>query len=260
VRVSAPDTGTLAGRVAIVTGAGQGGGRGVALALAARGVTTMLFGRTAAKLEAVAAEIAGRGGHALAMTGDVGDDADRRRLVAETVGRLGGVDILVNTALSPEQREQRVADATAALTDELWRTGFVATQELMRLCHPHMRDAGCGSIVNFGSAAEHFPHGYGVYAAVKAAVTTMSRAAALEWGRDNVRVNVVLPFVRSPANDAFEASSPAEAAIAHARVPLGRVGDPELDIGRPVAFLAGPDSSFITGTVLGLNGGSAFVR
>ncbi len=255
-----PDTGTLAGRVAIVTGAGQGGGRGVALALAAKGVRLVLFGRTAAKLDAVAGEARARGTDAIVVTGDVGDDPDRRRLVAEALARFGAVHILVNAAQSPEQREQTILGAEAHATESLWQTGFIATHELMRLCHPHMRDAGGGSIVNFGSGSQHYPAGFGIYAAVKAAITTMSRAAALEWGKDNVRVNVVLPYVRSPAQIAHAEADPVMAAAVTARIPLGRVGDPELDIGRPVAFLAGPESSYITGTVLALNGGGAFVH
>ncbi len=258
--MSAPDTGTLEGRVAIVTGAGQGGGRGAALALAARGVKLVLFGRTALKLEAVADEARARGTTAVVITGDVGSAEDRTRLVGDAVRQFGAVQILVNAAQSPEQREQTVLGASTEVTDQLWRTGFIATHELMRLCHPHMRDAGGGSIINFGSAAQHYPKGFGIYGAVKSAITTMSRAAALEWASDNVRVNVVLPFAQSPAQDAHTIAEPELAAAVAARIPLGRVGDPELDIGRPVAFLAGPESSYITGTVLALNGGGAFVH
>jgi NAD(P)-dependent dehydrogenase (short-subunit alcohol dehydrogenase family) len=255
-----PDTGTLAGRVAIVTGAGQGGGRGAALALAARGVKLVLFGRTAAKLEALADEVGQRGSEAIVVTGDVGDGDDRARLVAEAIARFGTVHILVNTAQSPEQREQTILGADPEVTEALWRTGFIATHELMRLCHPHMRDAGGGSIVNFGTGSQHHPAGFGIYSAVKSAITTMSRAAAIEWGKDNVRVNVVLPYVQSPAQAAHAKADPAMIKIVEARIPLGRVGDPELDVGRPVAFLAGPESSYITGTVLALNGGGSFVH
>jgi NAD(P)-dependent dehydrogenase (short-subunit alcohol dehydrogenase family) len=255
-----PDTGTLSGRVAIITGAGQGGGRGSALALAARGVRLMLFGRTAAKLEAVAREVETRGSFAAVLTGDVGNAADRERLVAQTVERFGSVQILVNTAQSPDQREQTVLGVSDEMTASLWQTGFIASHALMRLCHPHMRAAGSGSIVNFGSAAQHYPTGFGIYGAVKSAITTMSRAAALEWAKDNIRVNVVLPYVESPSQQAFADVDPVAAAASVTRVPLGRIGDPELDIGRPVAFLAGPDSSYITGTVLALNGGGAFVH
>lgn len=255
-----PDTGTLSGRVAIITGAGQGGGRGTALVLAGHAARLVLFGRTAAKLEAVAAEVVARGGEAIVVTGDVGSAADRVRLVDEAVKHFGAVHILVNTAQSPEEREQTVLNAASDVTETLWQTGFVATHELMRLCHPHMRDAGGGSIINFGSGAQHQPQGFGIYGAVKSAVTTMSRAAAMEWGKDNVRVNVVLPYVESPSQAAHAKADPVMAKAVAARIPLGRVGDAELDIGRPVAFLAGPDSSYITGTVLALNGGGSFVH
>jgi NAD(P)-dependent dehydrogenase (short-subunit alcohol dehydrogenase family) len=194
------------------------------------------------------------------VTGDVGSAADRERLVAETVGKLGGVHILINAAQSPEQRDQKIEDATAEVTEQLWQSGFIASLELMRLCRPHMRAAGGGSIINFGSGAQHNPSGFGVYGAVKSAITTMSRAAALEWASENIRVNVVLPYVQSPAVDVFDETFPDQAVATRARIPLGRIGDPELDIGRPIAFLAGPESSYITGTVLALNGGSVFVH
>jgi 2-hydroxycyclohexanecarboxyl-CoA dehydrogenase len=258
--ISAPDTASLSGRIAIITGAGQGGGRGAALALASHGVTSVLFGRTARKLEGVAAEIAARGAMAIVVTGDVSNAADRERLVAETIAQFGHIHILVNAAHSPEQRDQKIEDTNSEITEELWQTGFVASLELMRLCRPHMCDAGGGSVINFGSGAQHNPIGFGVYGAVKSAITTMSRAAALEWAVENIRVNVVIPYVQSPAAEAFDMAYPELAIATRARIPLGRIGDPELDIGRPIAFLAGPESSYITGSVLALNGGASFVH
>jgi 2-hydroxycyclohexanecarboxyl-CoA dehydrogenase len=249
-------TGKLTGKVAIVTGAGQGGGMGAALALAAEGAAVVLFGRTVAKLERVAAEIAARGGQAAVLGGDVTVEADIEASIDLAVQRFGGLDILVNAAQSPEMRNCALLDIEPAVVAELWNSGAAATLAFMRLAHPHMAKRGGGSIVNFGSGAQMGPMHYGVYAGVKAAIQAISRAAAMEWAKEKIRVNMVIPMVNSPAADA----DPTDNAILEKVIPLGRIGDPEKDIGRPIAFLAGDDSAFITGTTLMLDGGLGYLR
>jgi len=246
----------LTGRVAIVTGAGQGGGMGSALALAAEGAAVVLFGRTASKLERVAAEIEKRGGRAAVLAGDVTVEADLKVSIDLAVGRFGGLDILVNAAQSPEMRNGLLLDATPELVADLWNSGAAATLAFMRLVHPHMAQRGGGSIVNFSSGAIMTPAHYGVYAGVKAAIQAISRAAAVEWAKQKIRVNTVVPMVQSPASDA----DPTDNAIIERIIPLGRIGDPENDIGKPVAFLASDDSAFITGSTLMLDGGLGYLR
>jgi NAD(P)-dependent dehydrogenase (short-subunit alcohol dehydrogenase family) len=249
-------TGKLSGKVAIVTGAGQGGGMGAALALAEEGAAVVLFGRTLVKVERVAAEIAGRKGQAVVFAGDVTVEADLHAAIDLAVGRFGRLDILVNAAQSPEMRNSPLLEITADVVAELWNSGAAATLAFMRLVHPHMARVGGGSIVNFGSGAQFGPKHYGVYAGVKAAIQAISRAAALEWAKDGIRVNMVVPMVASPATDA----DPTPNEILSKIGPLGRIGDPETDIGRPIAFLAGEDSKFITGSTLMLDGGLTFLR
>jgi len=249
-------SGKLTGRIAIVTGAGQGGGMGAALALAAEGAAVVLFGRTAAKLERVAAEIAARGGQAAVFTGDVTVEADLAASIDLAVQRFGGLDILVNAAQSPEMRNALLLDIAPEVVADLWNSGAAATLAFMRLAYPHMAQRGGGSIVNFGSGAQMGPMHYGVYAGVKAAIQAISRAAALEWAADRIRVNMVIPMVNSPAADA----DPTDNAILEKVIPLGRIGDPEKDIGRPIAFLASDDSAFITGSTLMLDGGLGYLR
>lgn len=250
----------LAEKVAIVTGAAQGTGRGAALAFAAEGASVTLFGRTASKLERVASEVEARGARALVVAGDVTSEAERERCVAETLERFGRIHILVNAAISPEAREGFLLETSREHTAELWESGFVAMTELMRLCHPHMKAAGGGCVLNVGSINQHIPKGFSVYAGVKAAVQAMSRGAALEWADDRIRVNVILPMVISPAWEAFVRSHPGAAAGFVEALPMHRMGDPELDIGRPCAFLASEDARFITGATLALDGGYGFVR
>jgi NAD(P)-dependent dehydrogenase (short-subunit alcohol dehydrogenase family) len=250
----------LKGRVAIVTGPGQGGGRGAAMALAREGAQVVLFGRDAAKLERVAGEISAFGGEALPVPGDVTSQPDRDRLVRAALDRFGGIDILVNAAQSPEDRSCVLLEVDDETIETLWASGYLASLKLMRACHPHMKARGGGSIINFGSGSAMSPAMHGVYAGVKAALQTTGRAAALEWAGDGIRVNTVLPLVQSPAYDTFRSLYPAEAAGFEMQIPLGRVGEGEPDIGRPIVFLASADSAFITGSTLALDGGHVFLR
>lgn len=252
--------GRLCGKVAIVTGAGQGGGYGAAMAMAREEAAVTLVGRTRSKLEVVAAAITEFGGEALVHPGDVTNPEDVSSMIDETVQRFDGIDILVNAAQSPLLRSGSLLTIEPAVVEELWQSGFVATLALMRAVHPHMLERGGGSIVNFGSGAQLSPKNLGVYAGVKAAIQTMSRAAALEWAESNIRVNVVFPLVRSPAMEAELETRGSAAQRAIDATPLGRIGDPEVDFGRAVVFLAGDDSSYVTGTTLALDGGRAFVR
>ena len=134
----------------------------------------------------------------------------------------------------------------------------MATLAFMRAVRPHMVRGGGGSIVTFGSGTQHNPARYGIYAAVKAAIQTISRAAAVEWGVDGIRVNMLIPFVLSPsAQHDFDAHGITDADLI-ARRPLKRIGDPELDIGPAIAFLASDDSRYITGQQIVVNGGFVY--
>ena len=248
----------LAGKVAIVTGGGQGVGRGIALALAAEGATTVLMGRTAAKVRRVAAEIAERGGKALAMEGDVTRPADIDAVLAATIESFGRLDILVNNAQHIPRG--RLLDLPDSEVQAAWESGPLATLRFMRSAHPHLR--GGGVIINLGSRAgvRPDPIGCGAYAAAKEAIRALSRSAAMEWGLDGIRVIVILPFAVSAQLERMEREDPEAFARTVNATALGRVGDPEADVGRAVAFLAGPDAGFITGTTVALDGGKSFVR
>ena len=248
----------LDGKVAIVTGSGQGVGRGIGLALAAEGARVVLMSRTAARVEAVASEILDRGGEALAITGDVTRPSDIESTLSATLETYGGLDILVNNAQHiPRGRILETPDEEAQAA---WESGPLATLRFMRSAHPHLR--GGGVIINVGSRAglRPDPVGRGAYAAAKEAIRALSRAAAMEWGQDEIRVLVILPFATSAELQRMEREDPAAFLRSKNATALGRVGDPEVDIGRAVAFLVGPDASFITGTTIPLDGGKSFVR
>jgi NAD(P)-dependent dehydrogenase (short-subunit alcohol dehydrogenase family) len=251
-------TGRLAGQVALVTGAGQGVGRGVALALAAEGARVAVAGRTVGKCEAVADEIRQRGGTAAPMTLDGTDRADVDRCVAEVRERLGPVRILVNAAQVTSFTSIR--RITEEALEEQWQSGPVGTLRCMQACFEDLRATG-GCVVNFGSGAALTARpAMGGYAAVKEALRTLSRVAAVEWGRYGIRVNTVLPLAQSPGLEGWSGDLPEAGGGILDRIPLQRMGDPESDIGRAVVFLASSDAAYVTGTTLPVDGGHDYLR
>ena len=245
--------GRLSGKVGVVTGAGQGAGAGCAQALADDGCSVLLVGRTAAKLDDVAAGIADSGGTAATFTGDITTRECVDGIIATALERFGRIDGLVNAAQSPQMRAAALLDTDDDMAAELWASGPVATLMLMRACHPHMSAVGGGSIVNFATGALRRPAAYGVYAACKAAIETIGRAASAEWGPAGIRVNTIVPLVMSPSLELDMSIEQQDATIA--RLPLRRIGRPLEDIGRAVAFLISEDAAYVTGNTLLLEGG-----
>jgi meso-butanediol dehydrogenase / (S,S)-butanediol dehydrogenase / diacetyl reductase len=251
-------TGVLAGRSAIVTGAGQGIGRGIALALAGEDAAVAVLGRTESKLVDTCGEIERRGGRALPVVCDVRKLNEIEAAVVSVVASLGGVSILVNNAQMVPYG--LMLDVTEEAVDDAWRSGPLAALRFMRTCHPHLR--GGGAIVNIGAGAGlgSGPPNLAAYGAVKAALAMFTRSAAVQWGPDGIRANLLLPFAASPAVAAWMESDPEGYEASMTRVPMRRIADPETDVGRAVVFLVGPDAGLITGTTLTVDGGLDFLR
>ena len=247
----------LTNKTALVTGGGQGIGRGIALALAAAGAAVAITGRTLPKVEETRDEIVRRGGHALALAGNVKDPQSLALVVDATVSEFGGIDILVNNA--QEVPLGKLLD----VTDDAFLAGFesgpLATFRLMKLVQPHLAARGGGTIVNLASSAgkRWDMGGYGAYGAVKQAVRALTRAAAAEWGPLGVRVLTIAPHAESPGLMGWMAKNPDEAQAFFRTIPLGRVGHPEEDIGRAVASMCGSDLTYLTGATIPLDGGQA---
>jgi NAD(P)-dependent dehydrogenase (short-subunit alcohol dehydrogenase family) len=247
----------LAGKVALVTGGGQGVGQGVALALASEGVAVTITGRTLAKVEETARLITERGGKALPLEGNVKDAADLAAMVDQTVASFGGLDILVNNA--QEVPLGKLAD----VTDEAFLAGFesgpLATHRLMKLARPHMAARGGGTIFNFCSSAgiRWDMTGYGAYAAVKQAIRSLTRAAAAEWGAEGIRALTIAPHAESPGLKWWLENNPEEARAFFKTIPLGRIGKLEEDIGRAIVALCRQDLGYLTGATIPLDGGQA---
>ena len=251
-------SGRLAGKVAIVTGAGQGIGKAIAAGYAQEGAKVILTGRTLGKLEDVAAKIASAGGTALALQATAGDKADSEKTVARALSEWGRVDVLVNNAHTftdylpiddPKMEEHCKVD---------FQSAFYGSLQLMQACHPHMVAQGGGSIINMGSSyGIRCEPGFLAYAASKEAIRALTKTAAREWGPQHIRVNTILPSALSPkAIWYLEESQTYDLELS--KVAMGRFGTPE-DIAPSAIFLASDESAFVTGQTLGVEGGATML-
>ncbi|MGW8204763.1 SDR family NAD(P)-dependent oxidoreductase (plasmid) [Sphingomonas bisphenolicum] len=247
----------LQGKVALITGAGQGIGQGIALALASEGVDIILAGRTLEKLAQTAQLVAERGARALPIASNVKSADDLAAAVDLAVRDLGGIDILVNNA------QEVPLGPLVDVSDDAFMAGFesgpLASFRLMKLARPHMVARGGGTIFNFTSSAgiRWDMATYGAYGAVKQATRALTRAAASEWGRDNIRVLTIAPHAESPGLKGWMEHNPEEAEAFFRTIPLGRVGRLEQDIGRAIVALCGSDLAYLTGATIPLDGGQA---
>lgn len=245
---------TLEGKVALITGAGQGIGLGIAKAFAAAGARLAITGRDAAKIEKAAADLAGLGAEVLTLPGDAARRDVARASVDAVVKRFGQIDVLVNNAQAsvPGVPLVDIDDDMIALS---MGSGLYGTLFHMQAVYPHMKGRG-GSIINFGSRTGTAGEvGFGIYAATKEGIRGMSRVAAREWGPDNIRVNVICPAAMSDASAKFAIDFPEQHQYFMSIIPLRRLGDPEADIAPVVVFLASDQARYVTGQTINVEGG-----
>lgn len=251
-------TAGLAGRTAIVTGAGQGVGEGIARALAARGANVVVAARRADTGEPVADSIRAAGGSAVCVPTDVTRRPDVDACVAAAVEQFGSVEIVVHNAFSgavPHRLE-------ATDFDEHWklmsRTGVWAVLHCGQAAWPQLRAAGDRGrfvILTSPSGVEGSAT-IPLYSPVKAAERAIAKSLAREWGAHGVTVNCIAPVAASPALAAAFGRTPAMKAAVEARTALGRVGDITDDVGVVAAFLASDDARYVTGQTIVCDGGS----
>lgn len=247
-------TGRLNGKVAIITGGGQGVGLGIAQTFAREGAKVLITGRTPEKLDSAVVQIKRRGGDAAWIEGTAGIRADAEAAVARAVEMFGGLDILVNNAQTskPGTTFEETDDDLFALTVN---SGLFGTFQHMQAALPHMKENG-GSIINFGSyEGIHGGVGFAAYGATKEAVRGLSRTAARELGQYRIRVNVICPAALSPIAEQWSRDFPEEAEKVMKLVALGYLGDCEQDIGPAALFLASDESRYVTGQTINVDGG-----
>lgn len=244
----------LDGKVALVTGAGSGIGRGIAIGLAQAGASVACFGRSAAGLEETVAEIIAAGGRALALTGDVVEAGDLARAIERTEAELGPLELAVNNAgvagSSPAETMNRTEWDRVI---DINVTGvFLSCQAEAKVMLPRRRGAivniasMSGSIVNRGLTQAH-------YNASKAAVIHLTKSLAMEWSDRGVRVNVVSPgYTLTPMNQRPEIADVRKQF--EAETPMRRMAEVEEMVG-PTIFLLSRASSFCTGVDLIVDGG-----
>lgn len=241
----------LENQVALVTGASRGIGRAIALELAAQGATVVGTATSEAGAAAISEYLAAAGGTGRGAVLNVNDAAASEALIDELVKAHGSLGVLVNNAgITQDQLAMRMKDEDWSAVIE---TNMTAVFRLSRAVLRPMMKARGGRIINITSVVGSTGNpGQMNYAAAKAGVEGMSRALAREIGSRNVTVNCVAPgFIDT---DMTKVLSEEQHAALKTQIPLGRLGQPE-DIAHAVAFLAGPQAAYITGTTLHVNGG-----
>lgn len=244
----------LSGKVAIVTGGGNGIGRASALMLAAYGAAVAIADLKLAAAEKVAAEIVAAGGKALALECNVLKDEDLVRVVERTTNELGGIHILVNNAGGGGAGRESPYKISLEQFERPFQINVFSAWRLSQLCAPHMQKGGYGSIINMSSMSSiNKSPAISAYAASKAAINHMTANLAHDYGPAGIRVNAVGPgAVRTDALATVLTPEIEERMLSH--TPIKRLGEAE-DIAGAVLYFAAPISNWVSGQTLFVNGG-----
>ena len=245
----------LKGKIAVITGAGRGIGRDIALAYAKEGANVMINDVDPVTADATVKDTAALGSRSLAVVADVAKSADVQELIDITVKEHGRIDILVNNAMKIVPGKLEVLPEAA--WDTTMNIGLKGAFMVCQACAKHMIAQRSGVIVNVASIAGLFPYNWaGAYSVVKAGLIMLTKLQAMEWAPYDIRANAITPgYIRTPGTEAMYA----DPEIYEGRrkgVPMGRVGSGE-DIVGPAVFLACDESRYTTGSVLGADGGQA---
>jgi len=247
----------LTGRTALVTGASRGIGRAIAIGLARAGANVAVAARTRETLDGVVAEIGGDS--ALAVVADVTAPEDNRRMVAETVGRFGGLDVFV--AVAGVNRRKRIVDVEADYYDYVVGTNlkgvYLGCQAAVRAMTPRAGSGRpSGKIITVGSLAtlQGVSAGMSAYCASKGGVGQLTKQLAIELAPENIQANCIAPgFILTDLNRNFLGVEPRKSWV-ESRTPAGHFGSPE-DVAGTAVFLAAPASDYVSGQVIAVDGG-----
>ncbi len=238
-------------RVIIVTGSGQGVGRGMAHHLAKAGASIVVADWNAEKMRRTTAEVEAIGVPALGVECNIMERETLEAMVAATIERFGRVDAIINNAQT-FRPNQPIATVDTDDVETFYRSGVLGTLWAMQAVYPHMKAAGWGRIVNFASSMGIVGGaGFGAYNASKEAIRAITRTAAREWGIDGIVVNAIAPAAAPPravGSEHYEEFM--------RTCPMGRNGDPELDIGGVAHYLCTDGCRFVTGHTFMVDGGN----
>lgn len=250
----------FAGKVAIVAGGSLGIGRAAAIRLAAGGAQVVVAARRQEAIDNAVAAIHTVGGEAVGFAADVSEEAGAQRVVAAAVDAFGGIDVLVNS--QGIQRYGTIEETDLALWNEVIRVNLTSMYLTARFAIPEMRKRGGGAIVNVASVQGLATQTQvAAYSTTKSAIIGLTRTIAVDYAKERIRANVVLPAsIDTPmlryAADLFRGESDVDAVVASwgTMHPVGRVGTPE-EVAEVIAFLASDRASFITGAEYKVDGG-----
>ena len=250
-------TRSLKGKAALVTGAGRGIGRAIALALAREGAQVAALDILGENAEQVSREIGALGSKGVPLAVDLTRRAQVDRAVAEVVAQLGQLDVVVNNA--GWDKMELFLDSEEEAWDKVINLNFKGVLYVCKAALPHMVQRQGGRVINIASDAGRVGStGEAVYAGTKGAIIAFSKTLAREMARYGITVNVVCPgLTETPLLQGIREQSAKTAKVIEAvtrAIPLGRVGQPE-DVAEAVAFLASPAAGFITGQTLSVSGG-----
>jgi NAD(P)-dependent dehydrogenase (short-subunit alcohol dehydrogenase family) len=239
----------------LITGAGGGVGRGIALALASNGAHVIIASHRETG-QAVADEIVGRGHRATWVRCDVSVRASVVAAVEETIDDTGRLDAVVHNATSnASSTPHQLADVDDSLWEEHYSVSVGGASNCASAAFSALSERGGTFLVMTSPAGIEGSATLPLYATMKGALRGFAKSLAREWAPHGVTVNVVSPLAYSPAMTAAIDAEPAMEGRLARRIPIGRIGDPEGDIGAAVAFLVGPEARYITGQTLGVDGG-----
>lgn len=241
-------------KVAIITGASKGIGKAIAMALGQQGAKIVLASRKQDAVNETARALISEGIDAIGIAAHMGDDAQIKNLVAQTVKIFGGIDIIVNNAaINPSFGP--IADTDSDLFDKIMQVNVKGPLAFCKLCYPIMKQRGGGSIINISSIEGLSPGlGLGLYSISKATLIAMTKVLAKEWGADHIRANVICPgLIKTKFSDALTGNEKILKQVL-AKQALPQLAEPE-DIAGLALFLASNASSFCTGAIYTADGG-----
>jgi len=249
-----PESFSLSGKVALVTGGSRGIGKAIAVGLAKFGADVAVTSRKLPDLEEVAKEIKGLGRKSMAVATHVGRMEEISNLVPKVKDELGRIDILVNNAGTNPTMAQAI-DIEERAWDSIMNLNLKGLFFLSQAVAKVMKEQGGGKIINVASVAGITPDILPVYCISKAGVIMATKVMAQQWAQYNIRVNAIAPgLVKTRFSEALW-GNPDIAQAVMTRTPLGRVAEPDEMVGA-VIFLASDASSYVTGHILVIDGGS----